>query len=74
MEDDDDYKSPESLEEIRVDVAMYRQGLNKPLAKHQVLDPELFAANQAKQTKFTETALLTAGTCVYSYGDQSVRS
>lgn len=72
MEDDDDYKSTENLDEIRVDVARYYQGMNKPLATHRVLDADLFAANQTKQTKFTETALLTAGTCVYSHGDQSV--
>lgn len=60
------------FEKFRSELTLFHEGFSKPLAKHEIVDSELYAANQGKQTQFTEKALLTAGTCVYSHGQESV--
>lgn len=59
-------------ERLRTDLALLQEGMIKPLARHEILNPELYAQKQVKQTRYTEKALLSASTCVYAHGDQSV--
>ena len=59
--------SKEEQERLGVDISLFQEGIIKPFKEHVILDAELYATNQKKQTRYTEEALLSAGTCVYNH-------
>ena len=59
--------SKEEQERLGVDISLFQEGIIKPFKEHVILDAELYAKNQKKQTRYTEEALLSSGTCVYNH-------
>ncbi|KAH8066799.1 hypothetical protein JL720_12654 [Aureococcus anophagefferens] len=50
--------SKEEQERLGVDISLFQEGIIKPFKEHVILDKELYAKNQKKQTRYTEEALL----------------